>query len=563
MTRQSSRSPEATSRRSKTAPVEEPKRIARTKVQADEPVSRRSKTKVEDAPTRRTRSPKAEEEPLEKKARRSKSTEVVVRDEDTEEAPKKTRKTRKTEVEDDDGEVVCGFDPYSKMDEMLDGIEKDYSLSGSGLSKDEKRLSTGFLVTDLILGGGIVGGGWYTLFGMEQSCKSTAASTWMAAAVATDVPIISVWDYEGSTSPDYLENIMRTNGINATVEDVFGIRDPKTQQWVVKPRVRYYSESVGEKFFDYLAKLERTLPDKKQVGDNWYYVYEDSKQARAVVGSHYDENYLKKTGKLRVPAKDGNIQALVIVDSYPAMLPEKQDVDDPNNAIGVQARMFSDQLKRVKGKMRAKRIAVIGVNQLREKPMAMFQDPNYEPCGNSLKFFSDVRLQLTPRALSSIVPGAKGRVEEEDSVTTEGKDNYRYIAVKAAKNKLSPPHLEGWLRLWISDGDGAAQGFDPVWDTFQYLLMTGQMTGSRNKIKLNLKRKGGQATKAVSWLEFKTLVIGAKVDMKKIFEQIGVAPLPLRKFCFQQMDKGEGIELFFDAKRVTKGVKKEEDSEEE
>src|SRR5690606_20896194 len=83
----------------------------------------------------------------------------------------------------------------------------------------------------------------------------------------------------------------------------------------------------------------------------------------------------------------GGLQALLSLDSYPAMLTEKQDTDDPSAAMAIQARMFSEQLRRVKGRMRSKRIAVLGVNQLRQKPAVMFGSPDYEPGGEALKFF--------------------------------------------------------------------------------------------------------------------------------------------------------------------------------
>lgn len=203
------------------------------------------------------------------------------------------------------------------------------------------------------------------------------APVWDVSINSKDIPLEHTFVANGfvthnSTDAEYLANILKSNRIDANVEDVFGIRDPKTGKWLVKPRVRYYSETVAEKFFDYLAKLERLLPDVRKIGDDWFYIYENTKPNKSIVGSKYDKSYFSKTGKFRVPAPNGNLQALVICDSYPAMLPEKMDTDDPSNAMAMQARMFSEQMKRVKGRMKAKRIAVIGINQLRQKPAVMF-----------------------------------------------------------------------------------------------------------------------------------------------------------------------------------------------
>ena len=176
-----------------------------------------------------------------------------------------------------------------------------------------------------------------------------------------------------STEPNYLESILHSQGIKASIKDVFGVRNAKTSQWMVKPRVRLYSESIAERFFDSTAKLLRVLPDKIRVGDDWFYVYEHSKDNISMLKDvKYDKAYYQKTGKMRIPAENSLPQALLVVDSYPAMLPESQDVDDPKSAMAMQARMFSEQIKRVKGKMKSKRVTVVGMNQLREKPMVMY-----------------------------------------------------------------------------------------------------------------------------------------------------------------------------------------------
>ena len=558
---------EKVSKRGKKAKDEdEPKgkKSKKAKAEDDEPKKKRGKKAKEEAEEeapkakgKKGKKAKEAEEEAPKKGKKSKKAKAEEAEDDEDDAPKakKGKKSKKGDA-DDVGSEIEFFNPMAHIDDSLDEIEKDYSLAGTSLGVTEKRLSTGVLALDIILGGGLVPG-WYTFFGGEQSCKSTGASTMMTAALMTEVPVISMWDYEGSSSPEYIENIMRTSGIKMPIEQVFGVRDPHSAKWTVPPRVRYYAEGVAEKFFDYVAKLERTLPDKIMMGEQWYYVYDyykpDGKVNKdnvKIVGDKYDKNYFKKTGKLRVPAKDGNLQALVILDSYPAMLPEKQDVDDPGSAMAMQARMFSEQIKRIKGKLRAKRICIVGVNQLRKAPMVMFGNPEYEPGGEALKFYSDVRLRMQPRVLNA-APGVadKGMILEEKSVAgSGGVDKYRMIHVRAHKNKLSVPNMEGWLRLWIEDGDGAARGFDPVWDTWRYLADSGQCAGKRNSIKLQIK--GKDIKKALSWAEFKMLIVGGKDQQKKIYEYLGVKPFNLREWCFKDLHEGSGIDKVFATKKA-------------
>lgn len=456
--------------------------------------------------------------------------------------------------------------PGIDIDDVLNSIEKKTGLGSTGMGGDgDTRMSTGLLMLDLIAGGGITAG-WYTSFGEEQSCKSTLAMSIASFAVTQDVPIIAYADFEGSTTPNYVQNILNTQGVKATVEDVFGVKD-RNGNFVKRPRIRYLPCDTAEQFFDYLAMLERTLPDKVFEGGQWWYVYENTNENRKRLssgGHEYDKKRFSKYNKFYVPAKDGSLQALLITDSYPAMLPERLDVDEPGAGLAAVARMFAEQLPRVKGKMRKKRIAVIGVNQLRDVPMARHGPPKKQAAGNAVRFYSDVRFQNTARALSAIPdarPSKDTSYEVESSVEYEGKDYYRYIDVRGEKNKFSTPNLRCWLRLWIEDGNGQARGFDPVWDTYEYLKQTGQMIGSRKK-KLQMKMEGNEAKKPIEWEDFKRLVLGEKKEIAEICKKIGMTPCFVRKICFKQMEKGKGIDMYFEQRRL-KAMRKGSDDDDD
>ena len=502
------------------------------------------------APKRRGRPPKAEQKVEEKTARKARAV-VSVEDGDAE---KPARKTRASKAEVADTEF---FNPLADIDDVLDDIEKNVGIQDSTLDPTEKRMSTGLLMQDIILGGGITAG-WYTNFGQEQSAKTTDAISVLGSSLNYPIPVRAIYDYEGSGSPDYIENIFETQGNKRKISDVFGIRDDKTGKYVVKPLIRYRTESTAEPFFDWLAALLRKLPDKKKLGGQWYYLYayKDRNTGKVnqenvkIVGNRYDKAYFKKTGMFRIPAPDGSLQALVILDSYPAMLPGVQDVDDPNDALAEQARMFSKQLRRVKGRMKGKRVAVIGINILREVPMAMYGPSEKEACGTALKQFSDVRIRHTSRALSSVPyltaemkKGSKGMVMEEKSATVKGGvDSYRFINIRADKNKLSRPYMEAWIRIWITDGEKKARGFDPVWDCWTYLKETGQLTGKPTGCVV--KFEGRPETKKLTWLDFKLWIVGNTAQKKQVCEKVHVKAFDLRKACFKQMESGRGIELF-------------------
>lgn len=278
------------------------------------------------------------------------------------------------------------FDYNALLVETIDDISRRQGFESDAL-EDTPPMSTGLLMLDLLYGGGIRPA-WYTHFGPEQSAKTTGALSIVASAIKQNVPLIALCDYEGSTrnSKPYVANILKTMGVDKSIGQVFGVQDPTTGKWTVPPTIRYRAETRGEAFFDWLSEVLRSLPDKKKVNGKWWLVFEDDKANKAKLGEYANRDMARKYGKgLWVEAQDDKLQALIIVDSYPAMNPTSNDEEDTDNSIALQARMFSKQLPRVKGRLAQKMVAVLGTNQLRANPMDRYH-PEVEPGGQALKF---------------------------------------------------------------------------------------------------------------------------------------------------------------------------------
>ena len=440
---------------------------------------------------------------------------------------------------------------------ILNELEKVVKVQSITIGS-EFRLSTGLLCLDLTMGGGITAG-MYTFSGREQSAKTTLAINIMGASVKQDVGLRVLWDAENSSgsSMDYIENIFETNGVDADVESLFGTR--VKGKYTKTPMVYYRDEANMDTFFNWFAGLLRRLPDKRYEANKWWFVYPSTMENKAKYKGQYDRNISAANGALYIPAPDGSLQAIILTDSYPALLPQvMEESDDPNIGMALNAREFSKNVPRVKGKLRAKRVALLGINQLRTNPMAKFVDPNYEPGGDALKFYSDVRFRSTARSLSTCPynPKGKGQIEKEPSVVYEGDDTYRYIHLKAIKNKLSVPGRETWARIWIEDAAGKARGIDPVWDTFYALEMTGQVSGKRSALSLNVYGLG-QAKKTITWEQFKYLVLGSKEEIAAVCKKIGYKPVNLRKGLFTLMRKGIMEDLYVEAHRAKKEKVKE------
>lgn len=455
------------------------------------------------------------------------------------------------------------FDYVSFLTETVDEVSHRLNYDSDPL-ESATPISTGLLTLDLLYGGGIRAG-WYTHFGKEQSSKTTGTLVIAASALKQKVPFISYFDYEGSSgnSIPYIQSILKTGGINSSVGDIFGTRDSETGKWVKRPMIRFNAESIGERFFDFLAAVLRELPDKKLVNGNWWLVYEDNKKNKAKVSDFCDPSMSKKYGHgLWVPAKDGALQAIFIVDSYPAMNPEANDEDEGDKSLALQARMFSKHLPRVKGRLMQKMVAVIGTNQLRDAPMVMFGPKENEPCGQALKYNSDCRCKFTPRSSGQpLWPKNFDKEtgwEIEKSVEYEkGRDSYRYIHLKTVKNKLSTPNRVGWLRIWASDGAGSARGYDPVFDTLYYLYATGQLVG-RGRKQMKLKLEKTEIEPSVTWPQLKTWILGTNEQKKEISTELGYPKaFCLRKYCFNQMSRGVGEKLYIEHSQSAK-VEEEE-----
>ena len=451
------------------------------------------------------------------------------------------------------------FSPVDHLS-ILGELEKACKIQSVTMS-NEARVSTGILCLDLVIGGGVTAG-FTVIAGKEQSAKTTTAINILASSVKQNVQMRALFDAEGSSgsSGDYMESVFKSQGVESKMDTIFGSK--VKGKYEETPLVYYQDDSSMDTFFNWLSGLLRRLPDKRFEDGAWWYVYEATPENKTKFRGKLDLQMSRSNSAVYIPAEDGALQAIILLDSLPSLLPKSRDQDDPKSGMALQAREFSLNLPRVKGYLRSKRVALIATNQIRTAPGVMYGDPSYEPCGEAIKFNSDVRLRNTPRALSAVPynPKGKGQYEEEESVTVEGgKDQYRYIHSKAIKNKLSVPNRETWLRLWVQDGNLEARGFDPVWDVFYIMHLTGQLSGKRHSILLNVHGVG-PAKKNLTWNDFKLLILGTKGEKVDICKRIGYRPMDLRKGMFKLMANGTLEELYVSQ---SKEKSKSKDTEEE
>lgn len=155
---------------------------------------------------------------------------------------------------------------------------------------------------------------------------------------------------------------------------------------------------------------------------------------------------------------------VVVVDSVAALVPKSElDGEMGEPQMGLQARLMSQALRKLKAIVNKSRTCLIFINQLREKIGVMFGNPETTPGGRALKFYSDVRIDI--RRIAAI----------------KGPDRIigNHTRAKVVKNKLAAPFREAEFDLLYGEGIshetdlldlGAAEGIlekSGAWYTFQ------------------------------------------------------------------------------------------------
>jgi recombination protein RecA len=90
-----------------------------------------------------------------------------------------------------------------------------------------------------------------------------------------------------------------------------------------------------------------------------------------------------------------NAVDIIVIDSVAALVPRAEIEGDMGDSLpGLQARLMSQALRKLTGKISRSKSAVVFINQLREKIGIVFGNPEVTPGGRALKFYSSVRIDL-------------------------------------------------------------------------------------------------------------------------------------------------------------------------
>ncbi len=134
------------------------------------------------------------------------------------------------------------------------------------------------------------------------------------------------------------------------------------------------------------------------------------------------------TGEMALEIVDQLVRSaavdLVVVDSVAALTPRAEIEGEMGDlAVGSQARLMSQAMRKITGNIGKSGCTVIFLNQLRLKIGITYGNPETTTGGNALKFYASVRLDI--RRIQTLKRGT-----EEYGIRAK---------VKVAKNKVAPP----------------------------------------------------------------------------------------------------------------------------
>ncbi len=139
--------------------------------------------------------------------------------------------------------------------------------------------------------------------------------------------------------------------------------------------------------------------------------------------------------------------SLIVVDSVAALVPQAElDGEMGDSHMGLQARLMSQGMRKLRGKANQQGVTLIFINQIRDKIGVLYGSPETTTGGRALKFYASVRLDVRRKEVIGPKESPIGHI----------------LKIKCAKNKVGSPMRECFVNLIYG------KGLDTFADTINY-----------------------------------------------------------------------------------------------